>query len=110
MSLDNVLAVAAAARGHLALLAFGLVLSMALMMLAGTAVASLLNRWAWLSYVGAAAIAWTGTDMALRDPAIAAALAPTDWVIQALPVVAAGLTLLAARWWHARRNCPAAAP
>lgn len=52
MSLDNVLAVAGAARNHPALLVFGLLLSIALMGIAASWIARLLGRMRWLGYVG----------------------------------------------------------
>ncbi len=52
MSLDNVLAVAGAAREHPAVLVFGLGLSVALMGLAASFIAGLLNRHRWIAYVG----------------------------------------------------------
>jgi YjbE family integral membrane protein len=52
MSLDNVLAVAGAAREHPWVLVFGLVLSIGLMGLAASLVARMLNRWRWIGWVG----------------------------------------------------------
>jgi predicted tellurium resistance membrane protein TerC len=52
MSLDNVLAVAGAARDHTVMLVFGLVLAVALMGVAATFIAKLLARHHWLNYVG----------------------------------------------------------
>ena len=52
MSLDNVLAVAGAARDHMAMLVFGLVLSIALMGVAATLIAGFLERYRWLNYLG----------------------------------------------------------
>lgn len=52
MSLDNVLAVAGAAREHPGILVFGLVLSIALMGVAATWIAKLLHRFPWIGYVG----------------------------------------------------------
>jgi YjbE family integral membrane protein len=62
MSLDNVLAVAGTARNHFWVLAFGLVLSVALMGVASNYVARLLERWFWLAWVGLGII----TFVALR--------------------------------------------
>ncbi|MFQ8431235.1 TerC family protein [Amaricoccus sp. W119] len=56
MSLDNVLAVAGAARDHLAALVLGLVLSVALMGLASAFIARLLTRYRWIAYLGLAVI------------------------------------------------------
>jgi YjbE family integral membrane protein len=52
MSLDNVLAVAGAARHHIEVLVIGLMLSIALMGLAATLIAKLLHKYPWISYAG----------------------------------------------------------
>jgi len=66
MSLDNVLAVAGAARDHLVVLIFGLVLSIALMAVASTFIANLLDRYHWISYIGLAIIVYVAGDMIWR--------------------------------------------
>ena len=66
MSLDNVLAVAGAAREHPVVLIFGLVLSIALMGLAATFIARLLRRHRWIAYVGLAVILYVALDMIYR--------------------------------------------
>jgi YjbE family integral membrane protein len=63
MSLDNVLAVAGAARDHEMVLIFGLVLSVALMGLAASVVAHLLRRYKWIAYVGLAIIVYVALVM-----------------------------------------------
>jgi len=63
MSLDNVLAVAGAARDHFSVLIIGLVLSIALMGLAATFIARLLNRHRWIAYVGLAIIVYVALKM-----------------------------------------------
>ncbi|WP_284164049.1 TerC family protein [Frigidibacter sp. SD6-1] len=63
MSLDNVLAVAGAAREHPTVLAIGLVLSIALMGLAATFVARLLNKHRWIAYVGLVIILYVALKM-----------------------------------------------
>lgn len=52
MSLDNVLAVAGAARDHIGVLVIGLMLSIALMGFAATVIAKLLHKYPWISYAG----------------------------------------------------------
>jgi YjbE family integral membrane protein len=66
MSLDNVLAVAGAARDHPYVLVFGLVLSIALMGVAASFVAKLLTRHRWIAYVGLAIILYVAGDMIYR--------------------------------------------
>src|SRR5579859_3387136 len=67
MSLDNVLGVAAASSGDIPLLIFGLLVSMAIVMLGGGLFADLIDRLWWLTYLGAAVIAWTGAEMLQED-------------------------------------------
>jgi YjbE family integral membrane protein len=67
MSLDNVLGVAAASRGELLLLLFGLIVSMVILMVGGSVFAELIDRLWWLAYLGAAVIVWTGVDMVQED-------------------------------------------
>ena len=52
MSLDNVLAVAGIARHEPVILVFGLALSVALMAFGATLIARLLERYAWIAYIG----------------------------------------------------------
>jgi YjbE family integral membrane protein len=63
MSLDNVLAVAGAAREHPYVMIFGLILSIALMGLAATYIARLLQRYRWIAYVGLAVILYVAIRM-----------------------------------------------
>ncbi|MFY9290094.1 MAG: TerC family protein [Methylorubrum rhodinum] len=66
MSLDNVLAVAGAAREHPAVLVFGLALSIALMGLAASFIARLLQKYHWIGYIGLAIILYVALDMVYR--------------------------------------------
>jgi len=81
MSLDNVLAVAGAAREHPIVLIFGLGLSIALMGIAASFIARLLNRYRWIAFVGLAIILYVALKM-IWDGAFeirnAVALAPLD--------------------------------
>lgn len=66
MSLDNVLAVAGAAREHPWVLVFGLALSIALMGLAAVYVARLLHKHRWIAFVGLAIILYVALEMIYR--------------------------------------------
>ena len=63
MSLDNVLAVAGAARAHPWVLAAGLVLSVALMGLAANFIAKYIDRYRWIAWIGLAVILWVAGKM-----------------------------------------------
>ena len=63
MSLDNVLAVAGAARDHRVVLWFGLALSVVLMALASNFIARILDRYHWVAWIGFAIILYVAVDM-----------------------------------------------
>ena len=73
MSLDNVLAVAGAAREHPGILIIGLVLSVALMGLAANLIARYIERYRWIAYVGLVVIVYVAGKMiydGIVDPTI----------------------------------------
>jgi YjbE family integral membrane protein len=63
MSLDNVLAVAGAARSHIWVMAGGLALSVVLMAVAANLLANLLHRYRWIAWLGLAMIFYVSVDM-----------------------------------------------
>ena len=63
MSLDNVLAVAGAAREHPAVMVFGLLLSIGLMGVAATWIAKLLHRFRWIGYLGLGIVLYVALHM-----------------------------------------------
>jgi len=63
MSLDNVLAVAGAALSHPFVLMFGLILSIGLMGVAANAIAGVLHRMRWISYVGVLVVIYVALHM-----------------------------------------------
>ena len=66
MSLDNVLAVAGAAREHLGILVVGLGLSVALMGIAASYIARLLHNHRWIAYAGLLVILYVAVEMIYR--------------------------------------------
>jgi YjbE family integral membrane protein len=105
MSTDNVLGVAGASQGDITLLLFGLIFSMVILMWFGSMVAKLINKFFWLSYVGAAVIAWTGALMIFEDPIV---VKRAIWLSHSLIYgVAAVITIAVtafAHWFHRVRN------
>ncbi|WP_313005671.1 TerC family protein [Brevundimonas sp.] len=63
MSLDNVLAVAGASHDHPWIMVFGLILSIALMGLAASFIAKLLNRHRWIAYIGLVIVLYVALHM-----------------------------------------------
>jgi YjbE family integral membrane protein len=106
MSLDNVLAVGAAAGSDLLLLILGLGLSMAIIMVGGGVIGSLLDRMSWLVYVGALVLLVVAGDLLAADPIVRGMLGAAGWLSWALTgVLALGVAgaLLLRLYRRARR-------
>ena len=67
MSLDNVLSVAGAAKGHFMLLVFGLTLSIALMAFAANIIAKWIEKYKWIGWLGLFAILLVALDLIYTD-------------------------------------------
>jgi YjbE family integral membrane protein len=102
LSLDNIIAVAAIARGNLALLVIGLAVSIPIVLAGAALISALLDRFPILVWAGAALLGWIAGDIIATDPAVAdyviAAFGETAARQMALPAAAAGaiFVLLAA--------------
>lgn len=70
MSLENILGVGAAAQGSIALLAFGLALSIPIVLFGSTLVVGLLEGYPRAIWLGALALIWTAAEMILDEPAV----------------------------------------
>jgi YjbE family integral membrane protein len=70
MSLDNVIGVAAAAKGNVLLLVVGLVISIPLIIFGSTIILKLMTRFPVIITLGAGLLGWVAGEMALSDPAI----------------------------------------
>ncbi|MBN9444851.1 MAG: TerC family protein [Bosea sp.] len=70
MSLDNVIAIAAAARGHAELFIFGLLLSIPLIIMGAQLLTSIIERFPLLVWIGAALLGWIAAEMMLGDVAV----------------------------------------
>ena len=87
MSVENVLGVGGAAHGDLPLLAFGLAVSIPIVLFGSGIIAGVLDRAPGLIWVGALALIWTSADMILSDPALDPHI--TDhWAISAAAALA----------------------
>jgi YjbE family integral membrane protein len=71
MSVDNVLAVAAAAKGSFLLLVIGLAISIPLVVFGATMLMGLMERFPLIVTLGAAILGWTAGEMGITDPAFA---------------------------------------
>ena len=74
MSLDNVIGVAAAAKGSMTLLILGLAISIPLVIFGATMLMKLMHRFPVIITIGAGLLGWVAGDMAATDPVV------RDWV------------------------------
>jgi len=94
MSLDNVLGVAAAAKGNIVLLVIGLAVSIPLIIYGSTVILKLMNRWPIIITAGGGLLGWVAGEMAVTDPAISAWVdSSAHWLHWAAPVLATLLVI-----------------
>ena len=106
MSLDNVVAVAAAARDSVSLLIFGLALSIPLMVWASQLILRLMDRFPVIILGGGALLGWIAMSMAIADPVIKPALEPyRQWLYWLAPILGA-VTVVVVGKLAARRAVP----
>ena len=98
MSLDNVVGVAAAAKGNVPLLVFGLVISIPLIIFGSTLILKLMTRFPIIIVGGAALLGWVAGEMAISDPAIAGWSAQHHIVHTAVPAFGAFLVVAVGKW------------
>ena len=109
MSTDNILAVAALAQGNLALLLFGLGVSIPLVVFASGLLANLMDRYPVIVYIGAALLGRVAGQMIMTDAFVEQRFAPSTTLIYA--VEAAGtIGVLIAGWWLKKRRRTARSP
>ncbi len=107
MSLDNVIAVAAAARDSIFLLIFGLALSIPLMVWASQLILRLMDRFPVIILVGGALLGWIALSMAITDPVVRPTLEPFQrWLSWVAPVSGALIVIVTGKWAGARRPAP----
>jgi YjbE family integral membrane protein len=102
MSLDNVLAVAAAAHGDLLLVVFGIGMSLPLVIWGSGLLAMLMNRFVWIIWLGGGILGYVAGEMILRDHGLERAIGEIPgWTI-VLPIALA--VIIAAIGWRATQG------
>lgn len=71
MSIDNIIAVSAAAHGHMALVIFGIAVSIPIIIWGSQIILKLLERFPIIVYLGGGLLGWIGGQMLITDPALA---------------------------------------
>lgn len=99
MSLDNVIGVAAAAKGNTTLLVIGLAISIPLVIFGATMLMRLMERWPVIITIGAGLLGWVSGEMLITDPAIAEWVnTNAHWLHTVAPAFGAAAVIALGKW------------
>jgi len=87
MSLDNVLGMAGAAKGHMGLLFVGMVITIPLILFGSAMLMKLMERFPVIVTVGAGLLGYVAGEMAVEDPAMKSVIANAHYLEYALPIL-----------------------
>ena len=116
MSLDNVLAIAVVAEGHLGLVIFGIGLSMPIVVFGSAILATLMNRFTWIIWIGGGVLGYYAGKLMCEDPVVRRMLGEyAEVAAESVPLIA-GAAVAAIGWGfeqgrkrRARKHVPRAA-
>ena len=103
MSLDNVLGVAAAAKGNVWLLVFGLVISIPMIAWSSQMVLKLIDRYPFIIYAGGALLGYVAGEMLVSEALFATLVETRHYLHWLIPVFCALLVLVVGRWLALRK-------
>jgi len=103
MSLDNVLGVAAAAKGNVSLLVFGLLISIPLIAWSSQLVLKLIDRFPYIIYAGGALLGYVAGEMLVSEALLAPLVEAQHQLHWLIPASCALLVLVAGKWLAMRR-------
>jgi YjbE family integral membrane protein len=105
MSLDNVIAVAAAAKDSMTLLIFGLAISIPLVIFGSTLLLKLMDRYPVIITIGAALLGWVAGEMAVTDPYVKEWVNTNAGILHWIaPAFGAALVVVLGKWLAARAD------
>jgi YjbE family integral membrane protein len=108
MSLDNVIAVAAAAKGSMLLLVLGLAISIPLVIFGSTLMIKLMERFPVIVVVGAGLIGWVGGETIVSDTALQGFLQANPWMHYVGAAIGAAIVVLVGKTLQARAQAETA--
>jgi YjbE family integral membrane protein len=104
MSLDNVLGVAAAAKGNMLLLVFGLLISIPLIAWSSRLVLKLIDRFSVIIYAGGALLGYVAGEMLVREALLNSLVETQRYLHWLIPVLCALLVMAVGRWLAMRKT------
>ena len=104
LSLDNVLAIAAAAHGDMVLVIFGVVLSLPLVVYGSGLLEKLMTRFPWIVWLGGGVLGYASGEMMLKDTFLARHLGDLEKTLHYPVPFTLALALTALGWWFEHRK------
>ncbi len=98
MGLDNVLAIAGAAKGSILLIVLGLLISIPLMIFGSQLILKAMERFQWLVYVGAAVLALAAANMIVTERVVSDWIAGKGWLEASIKIAIVALVLILGLW------------
>ena len=109
MSLDNVVALVGVSGGNLALLVFGLALTIPLIIWGSTLLSALLDRWRWLVYAGAGILVYVAVEMFFEDSVVHGFIGDLLQGLETPIALVSTVAFVAFAWLWSRRGTKSAA-
>ena len=110
MSLDNVLAIAAAAHGDIVLVMFGIGLSLPIVVWGAGLLAHLMNRYTWIVWLGGGLLGYVAGEMLIDDPVVQRWFGDGTAVLHYVVPIGFGVAITALGWWLGRGHPHAHVP
>ena len=104
MSLDNVLAIAAAAHGDMVLVGIGIAMSVPIVIVGSGVLATLMSRYPAIIWIGGGVLGYVAGDMILEDPVVERRLGAVVHALAYPFPLAVAAILTGVGWWLARRQ------
>lgn len=98
MSLDNVVAVAGAADGHIGMIALGVAISIPIMIYGSVFIVQTMAKYSWIAYIGSGILAWTAGEMIVKDEKVMQLLQIPQGVAPYIIIISLTVTVLLVGW------------
>ena len=104
LSLDNVIAIAAAAHGSMPLVIFGIAFSLPLVVYGSGLLEKLMSRFVWIVWLGGGVLGYAAGEMMTHDPMVVRWIGAERKILDHAVPIALALTLTALGWWFEHRH------
>ncbi|MBS4200134.1 TerC family protein [Bacillus sp. FJAT-49732] len=103
MSLDNVVAVAGAADGHVVMIAVGVAISIPIMIFGSKFIVKVMDKYHWIAYAGSGILAWTAGEMLMKDKHIDELIGISEGLMTYITIACITVLILLAGYFTNKR-------